>query len=72
MTEIGRIALVIALAIAAYSAIASVAGARTGLPQLRTSARRGIVVVFGLVTIASIALLYAILSLDFQLSYVYE
>lgn len=72
MVEIGRIALIIALAIAAYSAIASVAGARTGLPQFRTSARRGILVVFGLVTIASIALLYAILSHDFQLSYVYE
>lgn len=72
MTEIGRLALIVAFAIATYSAVASVAGAHLNLPHLRMSARRGALAVFGLATIASIALLYAILSHDFQVSYVYE
>ena len=72
MTEIGRLALIVAFAIATYAAVASVAGAHLNLPHLRMSARRGALAVFGLATIASIALLYAILSHDFQVSYVYE
>jgi len=72
MAEIGRLALIVALAIAAYAAIAAVVAERMGLPQLRTSARRAVLVVAGLVTIAAIALLNAILSHDFQISYVYE
>jgi len=72
MTEIGRLALIVAFAIATYSAVASATGAHLNLPHLRMSARRGALAVFGLATIASIALLYAILSHDFQVSYVYE
>lgn len=72
MTEIGRIAIIAAFAMTAYCALAPILGARIGLPELQTSARRGVLVVCGLVSIASIALLYAILSHNFQLSYVYQ
>lgn len=72
MVEIGRIALMVAIALGGYAAIVSVIGARRGQTELLTSARRGVVVVCGLVTIAAIALFYAILSHDFQLSYVYQ
>ena len=53
MTEIGRIALIVALAIGVYSAVAAVIAARRDLPDLMTSARRGVLVVAGLVTIAA-------------------
>ena len=72
MTQIGQIALVIALLLAIYSAVASIIGTRRGLPDLVTSSRRGMLAVFGLTTIAAIALLYAFLSRDFQVAYVYQ
>jgi len=72
MTQIGEIALVIALLIAAYSGIAIVIGVRRKLPELLTSGRWGILVVFGLTTIASLALWYAFLTRDFQVAYVYQ
>ena len=72
MTQIGEIALVIALLIAVYSGIAIFIGARRGKAELMTSGRWGILVVCGLVTIASEALWYAFLTRDFQVSYVYQ
>ncbi|OGO23996.1 MAG: hypothetical protein A2Z28_03520 [Chloroflexi bacterium RBG_16_51_9] len=72
MTQIGEIALVIALLIAVYSGIAIFIGARRGKAELMTSGRWGILVVCGLVTIASAALWYAFLTRDFQVSYVYQ
>ncbi|MBI2859363.1 MAG: cytochrome c biogenesis protein CcsA, partial [Chloroflexi bacterium] len=72
MTEIGEIALVIALLIAVYSSLAVIIGARRSLPELVTSGRWGILVVGGLTTIAAAALLYAFLSRDFQVAYVYQ
>ena len=72
MTQIGQIALVLALLLAAYSAVASVIGARRGRPWLLTSGRRGILVVCGLTTIAAAALWYAFLTRDFQVAYVYD
>ncbi|MDO8568822.1 MAG: cytochrome c biogenesis protein CcsA, partial [Dehalococcoidales bacterium] len=72
MTQIGQIALVIALLLAVYSAVASIIGARRNLPELVTSGRRGVLVVCGLTTIASAALWYAFLTRDFQVTYVYQ
>jgi len=72
MTQIGEIALVIALLIAAYSGIAIVIGARRNLPELLTSGRWGLLVVSGLTTIAAVALWYAFFTRDFQVAYVYQ
>src|SRR3972149_6682546 len=72
MTQIGEIALVIALLIAVYSGIAIFIGARRDKGELMTSGRWGILVVCGLVTIASAALWYAFLTRDFQVTYVYQ
>ncbi|MBI4300773.1 MAG: heme lyase CcmF/NrfE family subunit [Chloroflexi bacterium] len=72
MTELGRVALIVALALSVYVAIASVTAARSGLPKLLVSARRGVIAVAAFVTLASAALLYAILTHDFQVHYVYQ
>ncbi len=72
MTQIGQIALLIALLMALFSALAAVIAARRGLPELMTSSRRSVLVVFGLTTIAAAALWYAFLTHDFQVSYVYQ
>lgn len=72
MTQIGEIALVIALILAVYSSLAVVIGARRSLPELVTSGRWGILTVCGLATIASAALWYAFFTRDFQVAYVYQ
>lgn len=72
MTQIGEIALVMALLLAVFSAPAVIIGERRGIPELATSGRRGTLAVFGLVTIAAAALLYAFLTRDFQVAYVYQ
>jgi cytochrome c-type biogenesis protein CcmF len=70
MADIGFAALALAFAICLYSAAASAIGKRTQRPQLAVSTRNGVYAAFGLVTLASIALLYAILSHDFEVKYV--
>src|SRR3990172_6316098 len=72
MTQIGQIALLMAMALSLYSALAVVIGVRRHLPEMVTSGRRGMLVVCGLTSIASVALWYAFLSRDFQVSYVYQ
>lgn len=72
MTQIGQIALSIALVLSLFSALAAIIGARRGRAELLTSARRSVLVVFGLVTIAAAALWYAFLTRDFQINYVYQ
>ncbi|MBI2853698.1 MAG: heme lyase CcmF/NrfE family subunit [Chloroflexi bacterium] len=71
MTQIGQIALILALLLAIYFVLAVIVGARRGLPELATSGRWAVVVVFGLTTVAAAALWYAFLTHDFQVSYVY-
>jgi cytochrome c-type biogenesis protein CcmF len=66
------LALLLAFAVAAYGAMASVLGARRGLPELTASARNGALVVAGLLTLAALALVHALLTHDFSLRYVYD
>ena len=68
----GNLALLLAFAVAAYAAVASLLGARRGLPELVASARNGVAVVAALLTLAAGALLYGLLSHDFELRYVYD
>ncbi len=70
MADIGYIALLLALGASIYSAMAFVFGVRRGYPELVASARNGVLVVFGLVSLAAIALIYALLTHDFRVEYV--
>ena len=70
MNQIGEIALILAFLLALYVTIGSIIGARSGLPWLRLSSRRGVLAVCGLTTMAALALWYALLTRDFQVAYV--
>ncbi|MFC1925554.1 heme lyase CcmF/NrfE family subunit [Chloroflexota bacterium] len=72
MADVGFISLILALAASFYSATAFVVGAGKGYSRLLASARKGIFVVFGLVSLAAYALYYALLSHDFELEYVFS
>jgi cytochrome c-type biogenesis protein CcmF len=72
MAEFGHIAIVGALVVALYGAIAGPVGARVGIPELVRSARNGALAVAGLLTVASATLLAAFLVHDFSIRYVAE
>ena len=70
MTDLGNIALWIALLIGIWgSAVAFTAG-RTGRAELAASAERSVFVMWGLLAIASAALMRALLAHDFTVEYV--
>jgi len=71
MVEIGRIALMGAFPIAIFAVFASIIGARKEIPTLTVISRRAVLVACALVTLGVAGLLYAILTHDFQVSYVY-
>ena len=70
MADIGYIALVLGLIVCIFSAAASILGKRSNHPKLASSARNGIFVAFGLVTLAAIVLIYALQTHDFRIEYV--
>ena len=70
MPELGYAAILTAFIIAAYTAVASFVAARGRIPELWLSARSGVLASFALVTIASLALLYALVTRDFSVRYV--
>lgn len=70
MTDIGYLALLLALIVAIYSVLASVVGARKGHHELTVSARNGLLMVFGLYSLGIVAMLYALLSNDFSIELV--
>ena len=72
MTTIGYGALTLALAISAYTAIASILGVRRGSTKLAGSAQKGVVASAVLVTLAAAILFYLLITRDFQVQYVYE
>jgi cytochrome c-type biogenesis protein CcmF len=72
MTSVGTGALALALAISIYIVVASILGVRRQSLRLAESARKGVVVVAALVTLASAILIYLLLTHDFQVQYVYE
>ena len=63
-------AIVAALVSAVLGAIAAVAGARTRRPNLVRAAERAVFVNFWLLTIANLAMVYALVTHDFSVSYV--
>jgi cytochrome c-type biogenesis protein CcmF len=72
MTEIGHIALLVALLVAVFAAIASLIHARTGSRRLAAIARISILVLFGLFTLALAIIILAFITRDFSLRVVTE
>ncbi|MBI4297033.1 MAG: heme lyase CcmF/NrfE family subunit [Chloroflexi bacterium] len=70
MSELGRVALFLALGVSIYSALAFSLGSGGKRPRLLASARNGAIAVFGLTSAAVAALAYALVSHDFRLELV--
>jgi cytochrome c-type biogenesis protein CcmF len=70
MADIGYVALLLALFISIYSTIAFAVGGSGRSPRVLSSARNGLLIAFGLVSVAVISLLYSLLSHDFSVTYV--
>jgi cytochrome c-type biogenesis protein CcmF len=70
MENLGSLALLLALCLAVYSVVASVAGRLKRNPFLVLSAERAAYSIFALTTLASALLVYAFLTSDFRLAYV--
>lgn len=72
MTDLGYIALLLALLLSIYGIVVSVVGARRHMPELVASGRNSIYITGGLVLLAALLLLRALLTSDFNLQYVYS
>ncbi|MBI4188789.1 MAG: heme lyase CcmF/NrfE family subunit [Chloroflexi bacterium] len=70
MADLGYIALFLALVTSVYSAIAFVFGTRSNNPGLSESARNSLLATFGLMSIATIILVYALVTHNFRFEYV--
>jgi len=70
VADIGYIALVLGFLVCICSAAASFWGQTRNRTKLAASAQKGIFVAFGLVTLSTIALIYALMTHDFQVEYV--
>ena len=70
MTQIGEIALWIALVLAIWGTGAAFIGGRSKRGDLILSAERTVLVVFGLVAVASAAVIYAFLTNQYQYQYI--
>jgi cytochrome c-type biogenesis protein CcmF len=70
MVETGNISVFLAFILSVYTLIASIIGGKTRKREFIKSAENGAIAVFFLLTIASAALIHALLSRDFSLKYV--
>jgi cytochrome c-type biogenesis protein CcmF len=71
MTVLGQLALWLALLIAVWGSVVGIVGGLTGRQELIQSARRSAYALFGVIGVASIALLVALLRHDFNVQYVW-
>jgi cytochrome c-type biogenesis protein CcmF len=67
---LGYDALIIALGVAIFGAIALMAGARRGRSDLLRSGEVAVYATFGLVTVSALSMIYALVSHDFSVGYV--
>jgi cytochrome c-type biogenesis protein CcmF len=72
VATIGTIAILLALALAAFSTVGWLFGKGNSKPELLASAHNAVLVTAGLTTIAVAALLYALFTRDFSIEYVAE
>lgn len=70
MTILGSIAITVAFVVALYTMIAGYVGAKRQIPELITSARNGVILFGVLMTLAIVAISYALLTRDFSLELV--
>lgn len=70
MIEIGYFSILLAFMTATYGGVTSVVGARAQNPQLIASGAHGVIATFGMLTLASIVLVYELLIGNFQIEYV--
>ena len=70
MTDVGNIALWITLLVAVWASVVGFVAGRTHRPELARSAERSIFVMWGLLVIAAVALMRALLTHDFNVEYV--
>lgn len=70
MSDIGYIVLLIVFGLCMYVPIVAVMGARVGRNSLIISAEKAINAIFGLLTLASICLIYSLVADNFELKYV--
>ena len=70
ITDLGYVALVLALLLAVYGIVVSIVGGLRRLPELVASGRNAIYVVGALVLLASLLLWRALLTNEFQVDYV--
>jgi cytochrome c-type biogenesis protein CcmF len=70
MVEIGYFSLILALMFTAYSGLSSIIGVKGQRKELIASSENGAIAVLGFLTLASAALIYALVSRDFQIEYV--
>jgi cytochrome c-type biogenesis protein CcmF len=67
---IGFSTIAVALALSIYGLIAAVAGVKRRRPELVRSAESAVFMNFGLLTVANLAMIYALVTHDFSVSYV--
>ncbi|MFC2035234.1 heme lyase CcmF/NrfE family subunit [Chloroflexota bacterium] len=72
MADIGYIVLILALVASFYSTITFILGVRMRSQALITSGKNGLLVVCGLVSLSVAALIYALVTHDFQIEYVFS
>ncbi|MDR5704239.1 MAG: cytochrome c biogenesis protein CcsA, partial [Armatimonadota bacterium] len=70
MNELGNTALLVAFSVSLYGVAAPLVGARTGREELVQSGENAVVANFFLLSLATAALLYALLTRDFRNTYV--
>lgn len=72
MENVGALAILLALCVAIYAAAASVTGKLKRKPYLVLSGERAVLVVWGLITVASSILVWALIAGDFHFAYAAE
>lgn len=70
MAQFGYYALLVTFVVATYSAGAAIVGHHRNAPRLMASAQNGVYAVFGLLSIASAAIMYLFVTNDYSVKYV--
>ncbi|HIK89602.1 MAG TPA: heme lyase CcmF/NrfE family subunit [Dehalococcoidia bacterium] len=70
MADLGVMALLLGMALSAYSVVGSVVGEKIGMAELMVSARRAMYMTLAAATVASAALVNAFVQNDFSIKYV--
>jgi cytochrome c-type biogenesis protein CcmF len=72
MNEIGFYSIFIALLLAGYSSLTAIVGVKSRRGELIASSENAAIAVFAFITLASVAMFYALLTRDFQVEYVWN